>query len=112
MESERSRYREGRENRRNRSRERRPSRDREKRRENEKRHRSKTREDKQKRSRSPSVLPIHKWKRKLNNWDVKPPGYEGMTAKQVKDTGKSKFYFKEDCTHLHLVEKKMSIGVV
>jgi len=26
-------------------------------------------------------------KRKLNNWDVPPPGYEGMTVAQVKATG-------------------------
>jgi len=27
-------------------------------------------------------------KRKLNNWDVPPPGYEGMTVAQVKATGR------------------------
>ncbi|KAG9295782.1 hypothetical protein G9A89_009011 [Geosiphon pyriformis] len=39
------------------------------------------------RSRSRSITPIHKRKRKLNNWDVPPPGYEGMTSAQVKATG-------------------------
>ncbi|TPX34399.1 hypothetical protein SmJEL517_g02972 [Synchytrium microbalum] len=46
-----------------------------------------------KRSESPplrrdrSVTPIHLKKKKLNAWDVPPPGYEGMTAAQVKQTG-------------------------
>ncbi|CAG8554815.1 11178_t:CDS:2 [Ambispora leptoticha] len=39
------------------------------------------------RSRSRSVTPINKRPRKLNNWDVPPPGYEGMTSEQVKATG-------------------------
>ncbi|CAG8527706.1 2574_t:CDS:2 [Ambispora gerdemannii] len=39
------------------------------------------------RSRSRSVTPINKRVRKLNNWDVPPPGYEGMTSEQVKATG-------------------------
>ncbi|CAJ0639062.1 2611_t:CDS:10 [Entrophospora sp. SA101] len=33
------------------------------------------------------VTPINKRRRKLNNWDIPPPGYEGMTAEQVKATG-------------------------
>ncbi|CAJ0904125.1 11006_t:CDS:10 [Entrophospora sp. SA101] len=33
------------------------------------------------------VTPINRRRRKLNNWDVPPPGYEGMTAHQVKATG-------------------------
>ncbi|CAG8500106.1 4705_t:CDS:10 [Funneliformis mosseae] len=39
------------------------------------------------RSRSRSITPIVRRRRKLNNWDVPPPGYEGMTAEQVKATG-------------------------
>ncbi|KAL1918440.1 uncharacterized protein VTP21DRAFT_3100 [Calcarisporiella thermophila] len=43
------------------------------------------------RSRSPSpesrILPLHKWPRKLNHWDVPPPGYEHCTAEQVKASG-------------------------
>ncbi|TPX49847.1 hypothetical protein SeLEV6574_g01232 [Synchytrium endobioticum] len=34
-----------------------------------------------------SVTPVHLKKRKLIAWDVPPPGYEGMTAAQVKQTG-------------------------
>jgi splicing factor U2AF subunit len=33
------------------------------------------------------VQPISKWPRKLKNWDVPPPGFEHMTAMQVKLTG-------------------------
>ncbi|KAI9274354.1 hypothetical protein BDA99DRAFT_497251 [Phascolomyces articulosus] len=33
------------------------------------------------------VVPIHKRERKLNNWDMAPPGMEGMSAEQVKQTG-------------------------
>ncbi|CAG8592643.1 15041_t:CDS:2 [Rhizophagus irregularis] len=39
------------------------------------------------RSRSRSITPINRRRKKLNNWDVPPPGYEGMTAEQVKATG-------------------------
>ncbi|CAG8578720.1 17337_t:CDS:10 [Acaulospora morrowiae] len=39
------------------------------------------------RSRSRSVTPINRRRRKLNNWDLAPQGYEGMTAEQVKATG-------------------------
>ncbi|CAG8513944.1 12166_t:CDS:2 [Dentiscutata heterogama] len=38
-------------------------------------------------SRSRSITPINRRRRKLNNWDLPPPGYEGMTAEQVKATG-------------------------
>ncbi|CAJ0625833.1 11577_t:CDS:2 [Entrophospora sp. SA101] len=34
-----------------------------------------------------NLTPINRRRRKLNNWDVPPPGYEGMTAHQVKATG-------------------------
>ncbi|OUM69193.1 hypothetical protein PIROE2DRAFT_57564 [Piromyces sp. E2] len=55
------------------------------------RHRSRSRSSRYDRSRSPrrerSVTPLHLKKRKLNNWDVPPPGYEGMTVAQVKATG-------------------------
>ncbi|KAI9312601.1 hypothetical protein BX666DRAFT_1865768, partial [Dichotomocladium elegans] len=34
-----------------------------------------------------SIVPLHKRPRKLNNWDMAPPGMEGMTAEQVKQTG-------------------------
>ncbi|KAI8329802.1 hypothetical protein BC941DRAFT_463605 [Chlamydoabsidia padenii] len=34
-----------------------------------------------------SVVPLHKRPRRLNNWDVTPPGMENMTASQVKQTG-------------------------
>jgi splicing factor U2AF 65 kDa subunit len=33
------------------------------------------------------MVPLRKWKRKLNFWDLPPPGYEGMTVKQVKAMG-------------------------
>ncbi|CAO3593841.1 unnamed protein product [Absidia cylindrospora] len=33
------------------------------------------------------VVPLHKRPRRLNNWDVAPPGMENMTASQVKQTG-------------------------
>ncbi|KAI0226343.1 hypothetical protein L0F63_003005 [Massospora cicadina] len=39
------------------------------------------------RARSRSVTPLHKKKRKLQNWDVRPVGYDGMTAEEVKATG-------------------------
>ncbi|KAI8084439.1 uncharacterized protein BX664DRAFT_336995 [Halteromyces radiatus] len=34
-----------------------------------------------------TVIPLHKRPRRLNNWDVAPPGMENMTATQVKQTG-------------------------
>jgi splicing factor U2AF subunit len=34
-----------------------------------------------------SLTPIHLRKRKLNNWDQPPPGYDGMTVQQVKAMG-------------------------
>ncbi|KAG2225584.1 hypothetical protein INT45_013695 [Circinella minor] len=96
---ERSRERDNR-RRRDRSRERRD-------RSRERHHRSRGREDRDyrrarnfspprrsRRSRSSStrrrdevVVPIHKRERKLNNWDMAPPGMEGMSAEQVKQTG-------------------------
>ncbi|RKP23477.1 hypothetical protein SYNPS1DRAFT_30775 [Syncephalis pseudoplumigaleata] len=65
------------------------------------RHRDRSRDrhsrhrDERRRRRSPSprgshgrsVTPIHKRKRKLNNWDVPPPGYEHLTAEQAKLSG-------------------------
>ncbi|KAK9675183.1 hypothetical protein K7432_016597 [Basidiobolus ranarum] len=39
------------------------------------------------RQRSPSVIPLHLRPRSLHNWDVPPPGYEGMSAEEVKATG-------------------------
>ncbi|KAJ9076851.1 hypothetical protein DSO57_1022294 [Entomophthora muscae] len=39
------------------------------------------------RARSRSITPLHKKKRKLQNWDVRPVGYDGMTAEEVKATG-------------------------
>ncbi|ORX48869.1 hypothetical protein DM01DRAFT_1326154 [Hesseltinella vesiculosa] len=33
------------------------------------------------------VVPLHKRVRRVNNWDMPPPGMEGMTAMQVKQTG-------------------------
>ncbi|KAJ3065107.1 hypothetical protein HDU98_011513, partial [Podochytrium sp. JEL0797] len=35
----------------------------------------------------PPVVPIHERVRRLTFWDMAPPGYEGMTAQQVKLTG-------------------------
>ena len=35
-----------------------------------------------------SVLPLDEWPRKLKHWDVPPLGFEGMSAMQVKATGK------------------------
>lgn len=39
------------------------------------------------RAKSRSITPLHKKKRKLQNWDVRPIGYDGMTAEEVKMTG-------------------------
>lgn len=39
------------------------------------------------RAKSRSITPLHKKKRKLQNWDVRPIGYDGMTAEEVKATG-------------------------
>ncbi|CAO3646362.1 unnamed protein product [Cunninghamella blakesleeana] len=38
-------------------------------------------------SRRREEVPLHKRPRRLNNWDVAPPGMENMTATQVKQTG-------------------------
>ena len=35
------------------------------------------------------VLPITERKRRLTQWDIKPPGYENVTAEQAKLSGKS-----------------------
>ncbi|KAJ3093776.1 hypothetical protein HDU96_002031 [Phlyctochytrium bullatum] len=48
--------------------------------------------ERRRRSRSGSVkrekiIPLHLRQRKLNHWDMPPPGYEGLTAEQVKATG-------------------------
>lgn len=76
---------------RSRDRDRDRERDRDRDRERRRRHRSRSRSSRYDRSRSPrrerSVTPIHLKKRKLNNWDVPPQGYEGMTVEQVKATG-------------------------
>lgn len=47
------------------------------------------------RDRDENVVPLHKRERKLNNWDVAPAGMEGMTAQQVKQTGKKKGVIKD-----------------
>ncbi|KAI9482543.1 hypothetical protein BDB00DRAFT_775367 [Zychaea mexicana] len=97
---DRSREREGR-RRRDRSRDNRRERSR------DRRHRSRNRDDRDyRRSRNHSpgarrnrrstsstgrrdepTVPLHKRERKLQNWDMAPPGMEGMTAEQVKQTG-------------------------
>ncbi|KAI8853130.1 hypothetical protein BC829DRAFT_382929, partial [Chytridium lagenaria] len=53
------------------------------------RRRSKSREKRRRHSRSPTqrTVPLHLRPRKLNHWDMPPPGYEGLTADQVKATG-------------------------
>ncbi|KAI8059588.1 hypothetical protein BC940DRAFT_313471 [Gongronella butleri] len=33
------------------------------------------------------IIPLHKRTRRVNKWDIPPPGMEGMTAQQVKQTG-------------------------
>jgi splicing factor U2AF subunit len=33
------------------------------------------------------VTPLHLREKRLANWDLPPPGYEGMTSEQVKNTG-------------------------
>jgi hypothetical protein len=38
-----------------------------------------------------TILPIDEWPRKLKHWDVAPLGFDGMTAEQVKATGKLVF---------------------
>ncbi|KAJ3338144.1 U2 small nuclear RNA auxiliary factor 2 [Gonapodya sp. JEL0774] len=43
--------------------------------------------DRRDRERSRSVTPIHLKKRKINKWDVPPPGYEAFSAEQVKAMG-------------------------
>jgi splicing factor U2AF subunit len=50
---------------------------------------SKHHSSRHRRSRSPEedIEPLHKWKRKLKFWDLPPPGYESMTARQLKAMG-------------------------
>ncbi|ORX95524.1 hypothetical protein K493DRAFT_219056 [Basidiobolus meristosporus CBS 931.73] len=63
------------------------SRDQNRRRADEKDSRRPRRSPSRSRQRSPSVTPLHKRPRRLQNWDVAPPGYEGMSAQEVKATG-------------------------
>ena len=35
------------------------------------------------------VIPVLERKRRLTQWDIKPPGYENVTAEQAKLSGKS-----------------------
>ncbi|KAI9297383.1 hypothetical protein K502DRAFT_300915 [Neoconidiobolus thromboides FSU 785] len=55
--------------------------------EEERRGRRVSRSRSARRGKSRSITPIHKKKRKLQLWDVRPAGYEGMTAEEVKATG-------------------------
>lgn len=45
----------------------------------------------------PAAIPISQWPRKLNNWDVKPLGFDEMNAEEVKETGN----FPPPLTHFH-----------
>ena len=37
------------------------------------------------------TVPVTERKRRLTQWDIKPPGYENVTAEQAKLSGKSPF---------------------
>ena len=46
------------------------------------------------------VVPILERKRRLTQWDIKPPGYENITAEQAKLSGKSSFPVYAKCHYL------------